>query len=61
MSLNRNTAVVSDSQIDKKSQLLVRINGTMPDLTTMGDEEKSEGFRSKENGYSCPTHLVLYL
>ncbi|MGB6671854.1 MAG: MBL fold metallo-hydrolase, partial [Candidatus Nitrosopolaris sp.] len=42
MSLNRNTAVASDSQIDKKSQLLVRINGTMPDLTTIGDEEKSE-------------------
>ena len=32
----------SDSQVDKKSQLLVRINGTMPDLTTIGDVEKSE-------------------
>ncbi|MGB7953553.1 MAG: hypothetical protein WCF23_06195 [Candidatus Nitrosopolaris sp.] len=49
---------MSDSQIDKKSQLLVRINGTMPDLTTMGDEEKSEGFRSKENGYSCQ-HILF--
>ena len=62
MSLNRNTAVASDSQIDKKSQLLVRINGTMPDLTTIGDEEKSErASEVKRMDIATPTNLVLYL
>ena len=36
--------MVPDSQIamENISQLLVRINGTLPNLSTMGDEEKSE-------------------
>jgi hypothetical protein len=42
ISLNKNTAILPDSQFAKKSQLLVRINGTLPDLSTIGDEEKSE-------------------
>jgi len=40
---NKNTADVPDSQLAmEKSQLLVRINGTLPDLSTIGDVEKSE-------------------
>jgi phosphoribosyl 1,2-cyclic phosphodiesterase len=43
MSLNKNTAVMPDSQIAmENSLLLVRINGTLPDLSTIGDVEKSE-------------------
>ena len=43
MSVNKNTSVVADSQVAmEKSQLLVRINGTLPDLSTIGDVEKSE-------------------
>ncbi len=41
--MSLNTAVVPDSRTAmEKSQLLVRINGTLPDLSTIGDEEKSE-------------------
>ncbi|PWU82763.1 MAG: hypothetical protein DLM72_00075 [Candidatus Nitrosopolaris wilkensis] len=42
--MSKNTVAVSDSQIDTEnlSQLVVRINGTLPDLSIMGDEEKSE-------------------
>ena len=38
---SRNTAPVSYTQ-DMEIELLVRINGTLPDLSVMGDEEKSE-------------------
>jgi len=40
--MGKNT--IADPQIDTEnmSQLLVRINGTLPDLSIMGDEEKSE-------------------
>jgi phosphoribosyl 1,2-cyclic phosphodiesterase len=37
----RNTAPAYKSQ-DIENELLVRINGTLPDLSVMGDEEKSE-------------------
>ena len=42
--MSKNTIAVPDSQIDTEnmSQLVVRINGTLPDLSIMGDEEKSE-------------------
>ena len=51
--MSRNTAVVPNSQVMENS-LIVRINGTLPDLSIMGDEEKSEkGRRGKENGDSC--------
>ncbi len=40
---NKNTAVVPDSQIAMgNSLLLVRINGTLPELSTIGNVEKSE-------------------
>ena len=39
--LIRNTTPVYKSQ-DMENDLLVRINGTLPDLSIMGDEEKSE-------------------
>jgi hypothetical protein len=43
MSVNKDTSVVPDSRVAmEKSQLLVRTNGTLPDLSTIGDEEKSE-------------------
>ena len=43
MSLNKNTTVVPESQIAmENSLLLVRINGTLPELSTIGDVEKSE-------------------
>src|SRR5436309_13716261 len=35
-------AVNAGPQSILKSQLLVRINGTIPDFSTLGDEEKSE-------------------
>src|SRR5215467_1063302 len=38
---SRNTAPVSYTQ-DMEIELLVRINWTLPDLSVMGDEEKSE-------------------
>src|SRR5215469_18390969 len=38
---SRNRAPVSYTQ-DMEIELLVRINGTLPDLSVMGDEEKSE-------------------
>ncbi|HXX96225.1 MAG TPA: MBL fold metallo-hydrolase [Candidatus Bathyarchaeia archaeon] len=38
---SRNTAPVSYTQ-DMENELSVRINGTLPDLSIMGDEEKSE-------------------
>jgi phosphoribosyl 1,2-cyclic phosphodiesterase len=38
---SRNTAPVSYTQ-DMENELLVRINGTLPDFSVMGDEEKSE-------------------
>ena len=52
--MSKNTIAVPDSRIDTEnmSQLVVRINGTLPDLSIMGDEEKSERARSKENGNS---------
>jgi hypothetical protein len=37
----RNTAPVNYTQ-DMENDLLVRINGTLPDLSIMGDEEKLE-------------------
>src|SRR5215469_10535514 len=37
----RNTAPVSHTR-DMENELLVRINGTLPDFSAMGDEEKSE-------------------
>ncbi|MDQ6863979.1 MAG: MBL fold metallo-hydrolase [Thermoproteota archaeon] len=42
--MSKNTIAVPDSRIDTEnmSQLVVRINGTLPDLSIMGDEEKSE-------------------
>ena len=42
--MSKNTIAVPDSRIDSEnmSQLVVRINGTLPDLSIMGDEEKSE-------------------
>jgi phosphoribosyl 1,2-cyclic phosphodiesterase len=42
--LSKNTAEVHDSRIatDTLNRLLVRINGTLPDLSTIGDEDKSE-------------------
>ncbi|MFZ0514935.1 MAG: MBL fold metallo-hydrolase [Candidatus Nitrosopolaris sp.] len=39
--MSRNTAVVPNSQ-QMEHSLLVRINGTLPDFSVMGDEEKSE-------------------
>src|SRR5215467_2740959 len=38
---SRGAALVSYRQ-DMENELLVRINGTLPDLSAMGDEEKSE-------------------
>jgi len=38
---SRNTAPVSYTQ-DMEQDLIVRINGTLPDLSVIGDEEKSE-------------------
>ena len=59
--MSRNTAVVPNSQVMENS-LIVRINGTLPDLSIMGDEEKSErGRRGKENGDSSLTHPVRYI
>jgi hypothetical protein len=37
----RNTAPVNYTQ-DMENDLIVRINGTLPDLSIMGGEEKSE-------------------
>lgn len=43
MSLNTKTDIVPDSEIAVENHLLlVRINGTLPDLSTIGDVEKSE-------------------
>ena len=42
--MSKDAVAVPDSQVDieNMSQLVVRINGTLPDLSIMGDEEKSE-------------------
>lgn len=42
--MSKNTLAASDSQIGTENvrQLIVRINGTLPDLSILGDEEKSE-------------------
>ena len=41
--MNKNVSAESDSQsLNRGHDLFVRINGTLPDLSTMGDEEKSE-------------------
>ncbi len=39
--MSRNTALVSKPKFMEHS-VIVRINGTLPDLSIMGDEEKSE-------------------
>jgi hypothetical protein len=39
--MSRNTALVSKPKFMEHS-LIVRINGTLPDFSIMGDEEKSE-------------------
>ena len=61
--MSKNTIAVPDSQIDTEnmSLLVVRINGTLPDLSIMGDEEKSERAAEVKRMEIAPIHLVLYL
>ena len=51
---------VPNSQVMENS-LIVRINGTLPDLSIMGDEEKSEKAAEVKKMEIALTHPVRYI
>jgi phosphoribosyl 1,2-cyclic phosphodiesterase len=56
-----NSQIPSPSKILAGDQLLVRINGTLPDISTIGSEEKSErAAEVKQKGISTNTSCSLF-
>ena len=55
-----NSQVASAKTIIEGQPLVVRINGTLPDISTLGSEEKSERQRDKTARYSPNTSCSLF-
>jgi hypothetical protein len=56
-----NSQIPSPSKILSGDQLLIRINGTLPDISTIGSEEESErAAEVKQKGISTNTSCSLF-